>query len=153
MSKIIKTLALSTSILTCSFFSSYAAEVLTINTTELNEKALVTKSAIYQLDKLKKELQDELVKFNKEKDVIPKATQDKKITALREKGQLLEAKQQKALNEIMVKVSEIVSDIARKKKASIVIPKETTLYSSSDIDITDEVIKKLDKEMPKITIK
>lgn len=46
----------------------------------------------------------------------------------------------------------VVQDISKEKGYNIVVPKEQTLFSSDAIDISNEVLERLDKNFPKVDI-
>ena len=47
----------------------------------------------------------------------------------------------------------IVEEIAKEKKLDVAVAKSNTLYVISGLDITDEVLKRLNKKLPKVTVK
>lgn len=63
---------------------------------------------------------------------------------------------QQAYNDAMTKVEntalQIISDIAAKRKANLVVTKAAVLFEAPGLDITKEVIRRLDEKLPKITL-
>lgn len=57
------------------------------------------------------------------------------------------------LGEISKIVSEIVENIAKDKQYTLVIPSTGLLYAKDNLDITTEVLEKLNVKMPTITLK
>lgn len=51
------------------------------------------------------------------------------------------------LNPIMEKLEEIVKEVATRKGYSVVLPSTSSLYFSNSVDITDEVIRSLNRRM------
>jgi outer membrane protein len=63
---------------------------------------------------------------------------------------------QQSYNDAMTKVEntalQIISDIAAERKANLVVAKAAVLFEAQDIDITQEVIKRLDTKLPQIQL-
>lgn len=117
-----------------------------------------------QLDAKGKELQNEQQALVKQKDAIDKDAFNKKVQEFREK----EAAAQKAVQEKSVQLdksvnealadvqkatNDIVKDVATEKKMSLVVSAGVVLYGDAALDITDEVMKRLDAKLPSITVK
>ena len=64
----------------------------------------------------------------------------------------LEGVLQKARNEILEKVKPILEDLSKELGVTVILEKNSVLLSASNMDITDAVIKKLNKELPKIKV-
>ncbi len=64
----------------------------------------------------------------------------------------LEDAYNKALSEIQTSVLKITADLAKEKNLALVIPTSQILYAQDKMNISDEVLKKLDKELPKVTV-
>ena len=64
----------------------------------------------------------------------------------------LEGMLQKARNEILMSIKPILEDISKEMGVTVILEKNTVLLSASNMDITDEVIKKLNKKLPKIKV-
>lgn len=63
---------------------------------------------------------------------------------------------QQSYNDAMTKVEntalQIIADIAAERKANLVIAKAAVLFEAQDLDITQEVIKRLDAKLPEIQL-
>lgn len=63
---------------------------------------------------------------------------------------------QQSYNDAMTKIEntalQIISDIAAERKANIVVAKAAVLFEAQDLDITQEVIKRLDAKLPKVEL-
>ncbi|MEZ5691849.1 MAG: OmpH family outer membrane protein [Rickettsiales bacterium] len=128
-----------------------------------------------QLEKKQKAFQDEITKKEKElkkedeeivkkKSVLSKKAFEEKVLAFRKKATatqkdvqskkvLLDNAFQRALNDIQKNVTEIISDIAKEKGFYIALPTSQILYANTALDISDEVLKRLNKQLPKLTVK
>lgn len=102
---------------------------------ELGEQAsILSKEALL-------EKQDE---FHKELIEIKKEIRVKKI----ELNQILK----QALSELQQKILLIVKDISKENNISLVLPVSQIIYGDDLVNITEKVLKKLNKELPKINI-
>jgi len=52
-------------------------------------------------------------------------------------------------NAINIKIRAIISEIAKEKKIDLVLDKDSIIYGDNSLDITDEVIKRIEEEKPK----
>lgn len=63
---------------------------------------------------------------------------------------------QQSYNDAMTKVEntalQIIADIAAERKANLVVAKAAVLFEAQDLDITQEVIKRLDAKLPEIQL-
>lgn len=63
---------------------------------------------------------------------------------------------QQAYNDAMTKVEntalQIISDIAVERKANLVVTKAAVLFTAEGLDITQEVIRRLDEKLPSVTL-
>ena len=100
----------------------------------------------------------------KQKDGADKAGFEAKVKAFREKA----AKEQRAwqdkkvglnkstaeaLDTIQKSLIEVVKQVAAEKKLNLVISSSQVLYSDASLDITDEVLKRLDAKLPSVAVK
>lgn len=101
-----------------------------------------------------KTFQDEVQKYQKDKTVMSSkdsnATKDKLTKEENDLRQLqakyqqdLYAAQNQNMNEFMKQVKDAVKSIAMEKKLDVAIPKNSILYASEGLDITQDVLKKL----------
>ena len=56
----------------------------------------------------------------------------------------------KALDEVSKVAAEIVSDVAKEKKLDLVLHRRQALYATDALDITDTVLERLNKKLPKV---
>jgi Skp family chaperone for outer membrane proteins len=64
----------------------------------------------------------------------------------------LEGVLQKARNEILENVKPILEELSKELGVTVILEKNSVLLSASNMDITENVIKKLNKELPKIKV-
>ena len=64
----------------------------------------------------------------------------------------LEGVLQTARNEILENVKPILEELSKELGVTVILEKNSVLLSATNMDITDEVIKKLNKELPKIKV-
>jgi outer membrane protein len=58
-----------------------------------------------------------------------------------------------ALEQIQTTVGTIVKEVAAEKKMNAVLSSSQVLYSEAGMDITDEVLKRLDTKLPTVAVK
>ena len=59
---------------------------------------------------------------------------------------------EKSRNEILDNLKPILEEISQSKGITVILEKGTVLLNAETMDITDDVIKKLNKELPKIEV-
>lgn len=59
----------------------------------------------------------------------------------------------KALSEINVATVKVIGELSKERGFNIVLPTSQILYSEPSMDVTDEVLKRLDKTLSKVDIK
>lgn len=122
------------------------------------------KSFQNDLDAKEKALLAEDQALVREKNTADKAVFDKKVKEFREKAATeqravqgkkaaLDKSFAGALEEIQKNVIEIVKQMAGEKKLNLVLSSSQALYSDSTLDITEEVLKRLDARLPTIAVK
>lgn len=122
------------------------------------------KSFQADLDQKDKALYEEDQALVKQKDSADKAAFQKKVKDFREKDAKIrrEVREKKAqldksfgaaLEEIQKSVLEIVKQLAAEKKLNVVVTSAQVLYNDSTLDITDEVLKRLDAKLPTVAVK
>ncbi len=116
------------------------------------------------LDSKEKALLAEDQGLVKEKDKMEKEEFEKKVKAFREKAATAqrEVQQKKAqldkaftasLEEIQKNVIEIVKQVAAEKKITLVVSSSQVLYGDPSLDLTDDVLKRLDSKLPNVAVK
>ena len=146
--------------------------VLDLNRVLLDAKA--AKGATEKIDKIAKEIENELInsdeKMIKEQNKLVEAQSimapeafELKRKEYEEKVQNYNIERQNKLisieklvessrNEILDKLKPILEEISETKGITIILEKGTVLLNAETMDITDEVIKALNKELPKIEV-
>ena len=154
-------------------FADTAVGIVNVNKIMQDSKAATSvrsqlqakqKSFQSELDATEKSLQAEDQGLVKDKDKVEKDAFDKKVKAFREKAataqrQVQEKKTQldkafaASLEEIQKSVLDITKQVATEKKLTLVVSQAQVLYSDSSLDITDEVLKRLDSKLPNVAVK
>ncbi len=127
---------------------------------------LETKQKSFHAEITKKEetLQKEDKDLAKQQAVLSKEAFAEKVKSFRSKAtevqkevqakkSLLDASQERALGEIQKTVSEIIAAMAKEKGFIIAIPTSQIMYADEKLDISKEVLEKLNKKLPKIDVK
>jgi len=146
--------------------------VLDLNRVLLDAKA--AKSAAEEIDKIAQDIEKELIKsdedmINEQNKLIeaqsimaPEAFELKR-KEYEEKAQNYNIERQKRLlsvenliessrNEILNYLKPILEEISETRGITVILEKGTVLLNAETMDITDEVIKTLNKELPKIEV-
>ena len=58
-----------------------------------------------------------------------------------------------AMNVVRDKLLAIVQDVAHEKSANLVLVKQQILWADKPLDVTDEVLSRLNKSLPQVTVK
>ncbi|MDX2094542.1 MAG: OmpH family outer membrane protein [Alphaproteobacteria bacterium] len=122
------------------------------------------KSFQAELDAKEKELLNEDQALVKQKDMADKAAFEKKVKDFRAKAanEQREVQSKKAqldksfagaLDEIQKTVFEIVKQVAAEKKLNLVVSSSQVLYADPALDITEDVLKRLDTKLPSVAVK
>lgn len=122
------------------------------------------KSFQADLDAKEKALYAEDQALVKQKDSADKAAFEKKVKDFRAKAateqrQVQEKKAQLekafagALEEIQKTVNDIVKQVATEKKLNLVVSASQVLYTDPALDITDEVLSRLDSKLSTVAVK
>jgi outer membrane protein len=75
---------------------------------------------------------------------LERQVQSKRQVLLRGEGE--------ARNRILDTTIQIVQEIGQERRATLVLPKDTVLMVAPDLDVTDEVLKRLDQKLPTLTV-
>ena len=117
-----------------------------------------------ELDKREKQLQSEDQDLAKQRSVLAQDAFEKKYKEFREKAadaqkevrtkrNALDKGFTQALTDIQKKVTDIVTAVAKEKNINAVVSSSPMLYFSPDMDITAEVLTRLNSQMPNLTVK
>ena len=129
-----------------------------------NQMQVKQKAFQAELDAKEKSLYAEDQALVKQKDSTDKAAFDKKVKDFREKAgteqQAIQAKKAQltkslttALEDIQKNVGDIVKQVATEKKLTLVVTNSSVLYADPALDVTDEVLKRLDAKLPNVAVK
>lgn len=116
---------------------------------DAKEKALFSEDQA--LAKLSKETTDKAAFEKKVKDFRAKAATEQR--AIQTKKAQLDKAFASALDDIQKNMNEIVKQIAAEKKLNVVIASSQVLYADTTLDITDEVLSRLDSKLPSVAVK
>ncbi len=68
------------------------------------------------------------------------------------KRQALEKSNGEALAKIQQVILQIIADIAKERKANLVLPRSNLILFDKKFEVTDEVLQKLDQKLPALTV-
>jgi outer membrane protein len=148
--------------------------IAVINIQEIMRDSLAAKSVRQKLEAQQKSFQQEMSSKEKalqeeeknlaqQRSVLSPEAFEKKVsefkakatTAQREvqtKKSKLDAAFGQALNEIQKNVVEISGSIAKERSYSVVMPTSQMLYAEPTLDITKEVLDRLNKKLPNVAV-
>lgn len=110
-------------------------------TLEAEKTKIEAKKGVLSEEKLEKE----------QKDFISKVEDLKKFAEKRDAT--LKKAYTDAIKKVNEKVGDIVAKIAKEKELSVVFPSSQVIYALDNLEITEDVIKQLDKEISSISVK
>lgn len=116
-----------------------------------------------ELDNKEKELQKEDQELVKQRANLAEDAFNQKVNSFRQKAnqarQEIQTKRTQldkgfsgALTQIQNTTIGIITEIAKEKNIDLVITGSTVLYASQEMDITDEVLARLNKKVPSISV-
>tara|TARA_B100001123_G_C15216537_1_gene989466 strand:+ start:919 stop:1434 length:516 start_codon:yes stop_codon:yes gene_type:complete len=151
-----------------------AANIAVVNIPQILKEAKVANSVRDQLKQKQKSFQTELdqketslrnedQELAKQRSVLSQDAFESKYREFRQKAgdaqKEVRAKRVKldkgfaeAMEQIQTKVTEIVTQIAQEKGFDLAMSKAQVFYAKTDQDITAEVLKRLDAQMPSMTV-
>lgn len=117
-----------------------------------------------QVEKKQEEISAEQKRIEGKKSVLSKEAFDKEVAGFEKKFDDLKTfvdKKQNSLKKASLdamskandKIKDIVSDIAKEKDLDVITLASQTVYYKDDLDVTDEVLKRLNKKISKIDVK
>lgn len=155
-------------------FANAETKIGVVDIQKIMRESLAAKDLQEQLEKRKNEFQSEITKqeqqlqkedkaLAEERGVLSADAFEKKRNSFKTKVDdtqrkinsrkvKLETGYANAINQIQNKVLGIVESIAKDKSLTLVLPFSETLYADNSMNISEEVLKKLDKELPKINL-
>ncbi len=116
-----------------------------------------------QISRQETELQKEDQELAKQRTILAQDAFQERVKTFQKKAaetqKDVQAKRQslskaynQALADIQKKVTDIIQDISKDKKLALVIPTSQVLYFEGSLDITDQVLTRLNKEMPSLKV-
>jgi Skp family chaperone for outer membrane proteins len=151
------------------------AKIATLNIQEIMHDSTAAKSVRDQLDAKRKTFEAEMSKkeealrkedqdLSKQKDVLSTDAFEKKLKTFREKASAaqrdVQAKRSQldnaftqAVNEIQKVVTDIVTGMAKERGFTVVVPTSQLVWADPSLDISQEVLAKLNQKLPKVTVK
>lgn len=149
--------------------------IAVLNVQEIMRDSLAAKSVKEQFDRKQKSFSDELSskeetlqkeqqELAKQRSVLAQEAFEKKVREFQTKAADVQKEVQKkknqldkglgqAFTEIQKAVSGILADMAKEKGFVVVVPTQQILYNEPSLDITAEVLKRLDSKLPKVSLK
>ena len=126
---------------------------------------LESKQKAYQAELKKKEtaMQKEEKELSAQRAALSPEAFEKKVNAFRTKATTVQKDVQKkksaldrgfekALNDIQKSVNGIITDLAKEKGFDLAIPSGQLLYAEPSMDMTSEVLSRLNKKLPKVSV-
>ena len=124
----------------------------------------IHKTNIAKFQKYEKSLKEEETKIIAKKNILNKEDFEAEIKILREKAKKyrkertdsindLNKKRVEATNKLFKSLNPILAQYSIKKELSLIIQKKNIIIGKSELDITDTILKLLDKEITNIKIK
>lgn len=90
--------------------------------------------------------------FDKETDTFEKKLDDLKTFVDKKQNSLKKASID-AMSRVNDKVKDIIADIAKEKGLDVIIPASQTLYYKDGLEVTEEVLIRLNKKITKVDVK
>lgn len=109
-----------------------------------------------ELQKMRDELERQRTVLSHEALTARTRAYQQRFDALDKSVQAKRQALQKSYNEAMSKVEnaalKIIADIAKERKATLVITRAAVLFEADGLDVTQEAIGRLDKKLPTVTV-
>ncbi len=117
-----------------------------------------------QVQKKQEELESEQKRIEGKRSLLSKEAFDKETEAFEKKLDDLKTfvdKRQNSLKKASIdamskvndKVKDIIADIAKEKNLDVIVPASQTLYYKDGLEVTEEVLAKLNKKITKVDVK
>lgn len=149
--------------------------IAVVNIQQVMKDSTAAKSVREQLENKQKSFQSEISKkeedlkkedqeLGKQKSVLAKDAFEAKVKSFREKATnmqkdvqskkaMLDGAFERSLNDIQKVVTEIIADIAKEKGFAVALPTSQILYADKTLDISSEVLDRLNKKLAKLDVK
>lgn len=176
--KAVATLILGLGVLSSPFAASAADDkpaILVVDVQTIFEKSTAVTKVREQIDKKAEEFRKDSAskedyfkkKFDdleKQKSVLAKDAFEKKNADLskefadaqkkvQENRSTLDKGYMDAMQQVETSLTDIVKDVAVKKGAKVVLPKNQIIYNDDSMDVTNQVLDDLNKKLPNISVK
>lgn len=154
--------------------TAHASSLGVVDIQEIMRSSLAAKSIRDQIDGMRENFQSKISKeeeelrgldqelANQRSVVSPEAFEKRrkefkdKVTDVQKRVQERKIKLDQAfaasINTLQEAVNRIIEDLAAKKDLSLVVPTSQILYAQKSLDITPEVMTRLDKELPNVKV-
>ena len=117
-----------------------------------------------QVTKKQKELEKEQKRIEGKKSVLSKEALEKEIVKFEKKVDKLKTfvdrKQNNlkkssldAMSKVNDKIKDIIAEISKEKSLDLIVPAAQALYYKDELDISDEVLERLNKKMKKVRVR
>jgi Skp family chaperone for outer membrane proteins len=155
-------------------FASLANDIAVVNVQQVLQESVAMQKVQEQVKVKRKSFQDEVVKKEEslrgeekklleQRSLLAKEAFEEKAKELQTKvndvNRTLQEKRIKydtlynqAVDEVQVAVNSIVGELAKEKNFKIALPKNAVLYSVSELDITKDVVTRLNTNLPKVKV-
>lgn len=150
------------------------SSIAVINVQQVMNESTAAKSMRDQLENKQKEfqkliskqekaLQEDDKELSKKRSVLSKEAFEKKLREfqikatdlqkdVQSKKAILEMASARALGQIQKTTTEIISDLAKEKSFTVALPTSQILYADSSLDISEDVLARLNKKLPTLTV-
>lgn len=150
-------------------------EIAVVNIQQIMQDSSAAKSVRDQLESKQKAFQAEITKkeealqkedqeLGKQRNALSKEAYEEKVRAFRNKATdvqkevqtkkaMLDGAFERALNEIQKVVTEIIVELSKEKGFNTAIPTSQLLYADPKLDVTSEVLSRLNQKLSKIDVK
>lgn len=117
-----------------------------------------------QITKQEESLRSDEKKLTQQKSILSQEAFEKKSSEFKkklidvqrdvqEKRVALDKSLSKALAQIQEAVLEIVTDLSKEKSFDVALPSSQVLFAKDNLNLTEEVLTRLNKKLPKVTLK
>ncbi len=155
--------------------SAQAADLAVVNIQQIMKDSTAAQAARQQLQAKQKQFQEEISAKEKElqkedqelakqRSLMDQDAFKQKIAAfqqkangvqkdVREKRQTFTKAYEDAISQLHTRVTGIIADLAKEKGFQLAVPTSQILYADPALDISAEVLSRLNKQMPSLTVK
>lgn len=156
-------------------FAQTAPSIAVVNIQQIMRESTAAKSVREQLESKQKAFQAEITKkeealqkedqeLAKQQSVLSKEAFAEKAKAFRAKATevqkevqskkaLLDSAFERSLNDIQKAVNEVIAGLAKEKGFTLALPTSQVLYADDKMDISKEVLSRLNAKLPKLDVK